>query len=406
VLASSIVVIAPGSRGASAATQSARTCTLPPLSKAGVGALAGPAAADLRGSAVRHGFTLDGGDLVVGPPRSTDRPTVPADYAECNALASSDAGNAPLGGFAGSGVAVGFGRVTIAGHLFDPVRRLVAFAKQPPIEPYSDRLAWVVVFRIDELINCPLERASAHIVAPPASDYDYQVFLVDAHSGGDALVYDESQANPCGGATRIPARLDVPSEQVSVPWSLVSRDPDGYSGTIVVTVQQCETYDTEVWVDRDTPTVQVLVSRPVGGRCGRSFEVTMTLRAAVVTGDLPAIIRHAPVGLDLGGAPGGQPGSGPVPPPATAVPLIALDAGSDGRTYDVDVGDVLTVNQLAEPGVASTDPAVLGGLSPIQPIVAEFRAWEAGEATLISGAWRVQVVVAPHEGQSGGLNSS
>jgi hypothetical protein len=404
MLASSIVVIAPGSRGASAATHSARTCTLPPPSKAGVGALDGPAATDLRGGAVRHGFALDGADLVVRPPRSTDRPTVPAEYAECNALASSDAGNASLGGFAGSGVAVGFGRVTVAAHLFDPVRRLVAFAKQPPIEPYSDRLAWVVVFRIDELINCPLERAGTHIVAPPASDYDYQVFLIDAHSGGDALVYVESQGNPCGGA-RIPARLDVPSEQVSVPWTLVSRDPDGYSGTIEVTVQQCETYGTEVWVDRDTPTVQVLASRPVGGRCGRSFEVTMTLRAAVVTGDLPVIIRHAPVGLDLGGAQGGQPESGPVPP-TTAVPLIALDAGSDGRTYDVDVGDVLTVNQLAEPGVASTDPAVLGGLSPIQPIVAEFRAWEAGEATLISGAWRVQVVVAPHEGRSAGLTSS
>jgi len=364
--------------------------------------MTGPAVGALTGRAVGRAFSLDNGDLVVQPPEPRDHPKISANYAECNALASLNAENYSLSSFARSGVALGYGRVTVASRLFPPAlgppgtstAPNAGVAKLPPIGPYQRRLAWVVVFRADLVAACPEESTRTTLPAPLPTDYNYQVFLVDALTGRNALIYAESTANPCGFAARVPASIDEPTEQVSVPWMLESRDPDGYSGTITASVLPCDGYGDQVWVDRDGPTLQVLVNRPVGAVCGSPITVTMTVRAAVVTGDLPPIIGHDPVGLDTGfQGPRKTPSIGVSSSSTTTVPLVGLDAGSSGETLHLHVGDVVTVQPLGGPGVTSSDLAVLGGLSDPQPIVAEFRAWEPGRADLVSGAWVVHVVV-------------
>jgi hypothetical protein len=270
--------------------------------------MTGPAVGALTGHAIKAAFSLDHNDLVVTPPGRGDRPPVSANYAECNALASQNADNSQLSSFADSGVAVGYGRVTVATKLFPPaqgppgINTSPGFVapKMPPSQPYERRLAWVVVFRAQIVMACPLERVGTTIPAPPPTDYDYNVFLVDATTGRDALIYQESEANPCGFGSRLPASLDEPQELVSVPWTLLSRNPDGYSGTISASVLPCDGYESPVLIDRASPTLRVLVDRPVGADCGAPEHVTMGVDAAVVTAELPSTIGHDPVGLDTG----------------------------------------------------------------------------------------------------------
>jgi hypothetical protein len=361
--------------------------------------MTGPAVGALTGHAVAAAFSLDHGGLIVTPPERGDRPKVSANYAECNALASQNGDNNQLSSFVDSGVAVGYGRVTVAEKLFPPAQGppgtditpgFVA-PKMPPSQPYQRRLAWVIVVREEMVWACPLQRVTTTLPPMLATDDNYEVFLVDADTGRDALIYQESEANPCGFPTRVPPSLDEPQELVSVPWTLMSRNPDGYSGTISATVLPCDGYQSPALIDRGSQTLQVVVDRPVGADCGAPVQVTMGVNAAVVTADLPVTIGHDPVGLDLN-LPQPGPTSAPakVAAPPTTVPLINLDAQSNGQTFRVEVGNVLVVNPL--PGaqaagpvpnpVTSSNPGVLGPLAQPQPIVAEFRAWKPGLATL------------------------
>lgn len=71
------------------------TCALPALPHGVTGSsssttkLSGPAVSALTGGAARHGFSLDGGDLVVQPPRRGDVPLLSAHQAICGASAST-----------------------------------------------------------------------------------------------------------------------------------------------------------------------------------------------------------------------------------------------------------------------------------------------------------------------------
>jgi hypothetical protein len=293
-------------------------CALPTLPKAGQSTgnsgaprMIGPAVTALTGSAVRHPFSVDGTNLTVNPPLATDHPRVPATQAECDALAALNTENAPLSGETGSGVAIGYGRVTVLSTLFPPLTGQPGVTdetpgdvqpKFPPATPYQNRLAWVVVFTHQVVEPCPMQSTTTPTTAPLRTDYDYEVFLLDANSGRDAQLYTESQPNPCGGTGRLPASLFQPAEQVSVPWSLMTVSGNRYSGTIVASVLPCDGYSNPQFIDRTGNGLQVIVTRPVGASCGSSELVPMRVNAATVTSKLPTKVKHDWVGLDTGTA--------------------------------------------------------------------------------------------------------
>jgi hypothetical protein len=288
------------------------------------------------------------------------------------------ASTAELSGPAAQGVAVGYGRVSLSARSF-------------PTVSFRTRLAWLVVVHTNPAaFSCPAESAPIPPIAPRTSDHGYEVFMIDARTGADPLVYREGGPGGCKAGSRIPPTVGVVEENVSVPWTLDSRNPDGYSGTIAASVLPCDHYPDTVLVDQGRPSVEVQVTSPFGPSCGPPKTVTLNLHAAVVTADLPAMIGHDPVGLvtDLGAL--ARPALATTTTTTTTPPLVTADASSNGHTLVVTVGDVVTVPPV--PGaqgtsftnpVVSNNPAVLGPLTTgAQPLVAEFRAWKEGTAEL------------------------
>jgi len=127
------------------------TCVVPALphgvpgSSSSTTKLSGPAVSALTGGAARHGFSLDGGDLVVKPPRRGDAPLLSANQAICGAMAST----AGLSGSVTLGVAAGYGRVSVAARFFPAITGFPSpgdvAAKYPMVASFHNRLAWLVV---------------------------------------------------------------------------------------------------------------------------------------------------------------------------------------------------------------------------------------------------------------------
>jgi len=62
--------------------------------------------------------------------------------------------------------------------------------------------------------RCPAETGAPQPPNRLGSDYAYQVFLVDAGTGGDGLVYTEGGPAACGGPGRAASTVGVPLEQI------------------------------------------------------------------------------------------------------------------------------------------------------------------------------------------------
>ncbi|HVA07771.1 MAG TPA: hypothetical protein VNG12_13615 [Acidimicrobiales bacterium] len=318
-------------------------------------------------------------------------PLLSANQAICGAMAST-------GGLSGSvtqGVAVGYGRVSVGARFFPAITGFPSpgdvAAKDPTVASFRNRLAWlVVVHTYTAAFSCPEESAPVHLV-PRSNDHGYEVFMIDARTGTDALVYREGGAGGCTTGARVPPNVSAAEESVSVPWTLVSRDPNGYSGTISATVLPCDQAPSTVLVDRGSPNVEVRVTRPFGPPCGPTETIPISLHAAVVTADLPTAIGHDLVGLtNLLSLQASSPVGTPSTTTTTAPALVPVDASTNGQTLEVTVGQVITVAplpgaqgmSLTSPAVSS-DPVVLGPLtSSPQPVVAEFRAWKDGTAEI------------------------
>jgi len=393
------------------ASTTARACDLPAQPDRvppGEG-LAGPAVTALGGGPASHGFSVDRGLLSVEPPPPGAVPRVPRRLAECEALAAIGSDGGALDVAAREwGLAIGYAMVTVSPGLPVDSSSWQGYGQaMPGPASYRNRLAWVVVFRTELIASCPAVAVASRPAKPtPApgqsayTGYYYEVFLVDAATGGDALIYDEAQPAPCGGTGVVPAGVAVPIEETSVPWTLDRRDPDRFSAVLTASVPPCGFHDTIVGVVPGTALVRVLAYGTVAARCGRPRPVTVFLQAASVTQNLPPVLVHAPVGLYLPGTGNTTPGQGSGPSTGTLITLGILDTG---QTITMHVGDVLAPPGLfpgEDPDTAqparSSDPAVLGLLgTPDQGPFAEFRAWQPGRATLtIPGqTWLVHVIV-------------
>ena len=293
------------------------------------------------------------------------------------------------------GMAVGYGRVSIAKKFFPAITTLpypgVVLAQNPWVPSFHDRLAWVVVVHTDPpAFMCPDESHPVRL-APRPGDHGYEVFMIDARTGADALLYWESGPGGCTSGARVPPHVGVAEESVSVPWTLVSRDANGYAGSIAATGFACDKVPDSVLIDQAGPNVAVVVTRPFG-LCGQPESIPISLHAADVTANLPETIGHDPVGLLTGFAPPASPPAGAAPTTTTTAPaaLVPVDISKNAQTMDVTVGEVVTLDPLpgaegasfTNPAI-SNDPAVLGPLtSDPQPLVAEFRAWKAGSADI------------------------
>jgi hypothetical protein len=382
-------------------------CVMPNLPAAGSGVgLSGPAVTALTGGAATTAITLDNDSFDLAPPPPGSQPKIAKDTIICEALASEEMDGAQFGGDAPRGMAVGYGLVTVS-----PMVRLsnllLGESATPKVPVYDHRLAWVVVVAHQETSSCPgvavpygsTPSSSAPTTIARPVTWGYSVFLADAATGSDTLVYTEAFPALCGGVGLDGPYQSIPIETISVPWTLLSRDPDGYAGRIRALVPPCWTAPSPVDVVRGSNMVQVLAGGIAGQTCGQARPVSLILDADTVFDVLPSHLVPAPLGPAISSAP--LPSS---PVAATTGQLITLTPQQNGTTLTVHIGDVLVAQPplIALPGegsqagvvIRSSNTAILSQLSQGTFSLPEFRAWQTGRAVVSDQTgWSVTVIV-------------
>jgi hypothetical protein len=270
--------------------------------------LTGPAVTDLTGRAATHGFSLDGGQFSIVPPPSGDKPRVSRVQVECEALAAVAPGGEPLIDADGvSGVAVGYGLVTVSPRLsVDFWQGYYPDINLPTPAParYQSRLAWVAVFRVFYRADC----AGVSQTTPPSpgrsyTGYEYEVFIVDAATGGDALSYDEAAPRECNGTGLFPPSVSIPVELTSVRCELGSLGPHDSYVTVTAYVPPCLDYDKKVQPGFGGDLVAVLAYGQVAASCGSPRPVAVRVEQPAREGrSMWPNLMHAPTGLYLTGS--------------------------------------------------------------------------------------------------------
>lgn len=387
-------------------------CRMPTLQSSLAGGnqpgLAGPAARALTGGAATTPITLDNGSFEVTPPPRGARPGVGRASVVCEALASAEIDGAQFGDDAASGMAVGYGLVTVAPSvpINDQLFGQPGMPQAMAAPPYAHRLAWVIVVAHRQMASCPSlavpngKKPSPATTTAASPSWDYAIFLADAATGADTLVYTEAAPPPCGGNSPNGPYQTVPIETISVPWRLVSRDANGYSGRVGAEVPPCWTVPATVNVVRGSNMLQVLATSVAGEACGPARPVSVIVDADTVFDNLPKHLVPAPLGPAISSAP-----LPPAPAPSNTGQLVQLTPQQNGTTLTVKVGDVLVAPPSLMPlpmqlpqtrhVIRSSNAAVIGQLSPTSMGLPEFRAWQPGIANLSdSSVWSLTVVVA------------
>ena len=260
----------------------------------------------LAGGRVTHRLTLDGA-LILDPPHAGDRAKYSGSDAVCAVLASQLRNNSNVGPQAPDTLAAGLARVTVSPHIQsdDSDRQPTTVisgvqsvdAKIPPTPGYHDRLAWTVIVPDVEVSGCGAYPAGKPLPTThtEAGHHGYAVFVLDARTGRDALRYTERANAPCPGGEPQGPFIGVPLTAVSVPWTLMSEQPDRSSATIAVNVASCDGY-AGVAVAVGSEPVRVVVQRPFGPPCGPSRQITEALHADRLGARLPAHLQHAGTG--------------------------------------------------------------------------------------------------------------
>ena len=286
----------------------AATCVVPdPPAARQVSSPAGGAASNGR---FTRTVNLDAGNLTINPPPKTAHPAISAKLAECNLRAAlTDEGFPVEYEIQLAGLTFGLATVSIRDSLLTGHSSMQGISgtglpHPPALHAYHQRLAWVAIIQPAIVSSCPSTTSSARPAAsPPPWSPDvaklpgYQVLVIDADTGADGLDYAASRNENCFAGIQQPS-LTPAVEDVSVPWTLVSRNPDHYSGTIDIPVRSCDgSQNGGVFnVSRETPgLVMTELQRPFNA-CGSSRNQAVRLQAATVTATLPRVLVHAPLG--------------------------------------------------------------------------------------------------------------
>jgi hypothetical protein len=272
--------------------------------------LDGPAVTDLSGGPVAGGFSLDGGKFSITPPPARDVPRVSRTQAECEALGAVASDGEPFIYADGvSEMAVGYGLVTVSTGLpVDSWQGHYPDITLPTPAPagYQSRLAWVTVFRITDRANCPgITQTTAPSPVGGYNGYYYEVFIIDAATGGDAVTYEEAVPGQCKGPGLAAPSVSIPVELTSVRWELDSRGPDDSYATLTAYVPPCLDYDKQVVLGFAGNPVAVLAYGQVAANCGPPRPVIVHLEPAQGQHSLWPSLTHAATGLYLTGT--GQP---------------------------------------------------------------------------------------------------
>jgi uncharacterized protein YceK len=299
------------SRGGSAtgpltAASAAKPCDVPEVAGSAPGqGLSGPAVTALTGGAAIKGFSLDGGKFSIVPPPAGAAPRVSRTLAECEALAAVENSGEPLIYADGvSGIAVGYGLVTVSSRL--PVNSWRGHYPDmdlptPAPARYQSRLAWVVMFAVFGRAGCPTVTTPPTPAGTPYHGYYYEAFIVDAATGGAALLYDEAAPRQCNSPGLSVPSVSIPVELTAVRWQLDSRGPHDSYATLTAYVPRCDDYDREVSVFLGTNVVPVLAYGQVAASCGPPAPVTVYVRPSGAVRTLPPTLVHLAVGLYLTG---------------------------------------------------------------------------------------------------------
>jgi hypothetical protein len=286
------------------------TCVVPAFPPARQ--VAGPAEGATTAARFSRDVAIDGTALRIAPPPADARPAVPASLAECNLRAALTAQH-----FLANrevhwgGLTFGLGLVTVRDDLLYGHTYLGQFtgsndpSQDVALQPYHHRLAWVAI--LDPVLlssgggsmSARSGRPTTRPFRPSLTATDtsaYQVLILDADTGSDGLLFSSSPG--LSAAAHIQPHLDGLTEQVSLPWQLVRRDPGGYSATINVPLRSCDHAGEAFLADRQQPgLVNATISRRIAD-CGSSVLQQAQLHATTVTSTLPATLTHAPTGAE------------------------------------------------------------------------------------------------------------
>ena len=284
----------------------AAACVVPnPPAARQVSSPAGGAASNGR---FTRGVTLDAGNLAISPPPKTARPAISAKLAECNLRAAlTDEGfpveyEIQLGGLTFGLATVSVRDSLLTGHSTMQGISGTGLPHPPKLHPYHQRLAWVAITQPSIVSSCPsMPSQPVHSTPTPTPKVPklpgFQVLVIDANTGADGLDYAAARNENCFAGIQTPS-LTPAVEDVSIPWTLVSRNPDNYSGTINIAVRSCDGYESggAYNVSRDTPGLLTTeIQRPFNA-CGTPRRQAVKLQAPTVTSTLPSVLVHARLG--------------------------------------------------------------------------------------------------------------
>jgi len=270
---------------------------------------------------ITHTLSLDAVKFRATPPRSAV-PRIGAAQAYCNLLAGVDASNRGVMDSARAhGVSFGLGVVTVDDSLKSNGLGFVAIgaggqAMPPPeakLEPYAKRLAWIAVFRPDQVASCPVgivpDGKAPPTTKPRKPLTAFQVLVIDANTGANGILYSTRASDPCGGPTTRPPTYSPAKMSVSVPWTLSSRGGDPTRATIDFEARPCDdrtmerdsgTGDWMVSTSRAHPDLVSVSLQRTLTTCGPAVKASALLRGEYPKDILPQHLVHGPVGaLDV-----------------------------------------------------------------------------------------------------------